>query len=276
MGSLHPSRSAAQEQQRKQYQVMLPLSVEDYAVLKADIAARGVLVPVEYDDDGNVLDGHHRLKACAELGISDWPRIVRPGWSEEEKRQHARQLNIARRHLTHAQKRGLIAFQIKEAPEKSNRQIAAGLGVDDKTVGVVREGLEATAEIPQLSKRVGTDGKERRQPARPALVPKSRTERPPNGGAGLRVVRDVEFRSDPDFAEAAEEAARDLEVDRDTRIIMSGTGHIFDENEALRKQVALLDRRIASLLEENGSLKYREKLWKERALAAGWKARADA
>jgi predicted ArsR family transcriptional regulator len=63
--------------------------------------------------------------------------------------------------LTQAQRRELIAEQLKDTPEKSNRQIAAGLGVDDKTVGVVREGLESTAEIPQLEKTIGADGKSR-------------------------------------------------------------------------------------------------------------------
>ena len=50
------------------YQVMPPLSPEEYAALKADIATRGVLFPVEYDEDGNILDGHHRVKACGGWG----------------------------------------------------------------------------------------------------------------------------------------------------------------------------------------------------------------
>jgi hypothetical protein len=38
--------------------------------------------------------------------------------------------------------------------------------------------------------------------------------------------------------------------------------------------VAGLRRRIAALIEENGALKDGEKMWKERALAAGWSERA--
>ena len=38
------------------FQVMPPLSAEEYAELKADIQARGVMVPIEYDEDGAVLD----------------------------------------------------------------------------------------------------------------------------------------------------------------------------------------------------------------------------
>ena len=144
----------AHQPPRPQYQLLPALSDEDFAALKADIAARGVLVPIEYDDDGNVLDGHHRLKACAELGHTEWPRIVRAGLSEEEKRQHARQLNLARRHLDRAQKRDLIAAQLRETPQRSNRQIAEGLKVDHKTVQAVRDGAEDGGEIPHHARRI--------------------------------------------------------------------------------------------------------------------------
>jgi N6-adenosine-specific RNA methylase IME4 len=145
---------------------MPPLSDEDYQALKRDIDAAGVLIPVEYDEDGNVLDGHHRVKICAELGITDWPKYIRKGLSEEGKFAHARQLNIARRHINQAQKRELIADQLKATPEKSNRDIASTLGVDHKTVISVRESLERTWEIPKLKKTVGKDGKARRKPKR--------------------------------------------------------------------------------------------------------------
>ncbi len=152
------------------YQVMPNLADEDYEALKRDIAARGVLVPVEYDEEGNILDGHHRVRACAELGIEGWPRFIRKGLSEGEKRIHARQLNLARRHLNQSQKRELIASQLRETPAHSNAQISRGLGVDDKTVAKVRNGLEATSEIPRLDKTLGADGKERRRPVRTAYV----------------------------------------------------------------------------------------------------------
>lgn len=143
------------------YQVMPPLSGEEYSELKSDIQKRGVMVPIEFDEDGNVLDGHHRLKICEELGITDYPKIVRNGMSEEQKRTHARKLNMARRHLNSEQKRELIREQLRETPERSDRQIATGLGVSDKTVGSQRKEMERTAEIPQLSTNIGADGKER-------------------------------------------------------------------------------------------------------------------
>lgn len=143
------------------YQVMPELSAEDYATLKADIAERGVQVPVEYDEDGNILDGHNRVQICEELGINEWPRVIRLGMSEEQKILHARKLNMARRHLTREQRQELIREQVKATPELSDRQIAQELKVDHKTVGSQRKELESTGEIPQLKTNVGADGKER-------------------------------------------------------------------------------------------------------------------
>ena len=163
------------------YQVMPELSAEEYAELKADIEQRDVMVPIEYDEQGNVLDGYHRLKICGELGIKDFPKVIRAGMTESEKLTHARKLNIARRHLTSEQKRGLIREQLKETPEKSDRQIAKALGVDNHTVASQRKNLEASEEIPQFDTSIGADGKERpRQVARkPVSVfnPTKREER---------------------------------------------------------------------------------------------------
>ncbi len=149
---------------KPRFQVTPPLSDDDYAALKADIAERGVMVPVEYDELGNALDGHHRIQICEELGIERWPRLIRYGLTEAEKRRHARQLNLARRHLDSAAKRQLIADDLLEDPERSNRQVAAGLGVSPTTVGTVRDDLEGRVQIGHVATH--TDTKGRKQPAR--------------------------------------------------------------------------------------------------------------
>jgi hypothetical protein len=50
--------------------------------------------------------------------------------------------------------------------EKSDRAIAATVGVSHVTVNAVRAELEATGQIGQLEKTVGQDGKARRKPGR--------------------------------------------------------------------------------------------------------------
>ena len=103
-----------------QWQVLPELTAEEYAALKADIAERGVQVPVEYDEQGAILDGHHRVRACQELGISDWPRVVRKGLTEEQKLQHVISLNLARRHLNESQ-RAMIAARLATLPKGTNQ-----------------------------------------------------------------------------------------------------------------------------------------------------------
>jgi hypothetical protein len=128
------------------YQVMPPLSDAEYDALKSDIAERGVLVPVEYDEEGSLLDGHHRVRACRELGIRDFPCVVRYLPDESERRAHARRLNFARRQLSRAQRRELIADEIAVDPARSDREIARLMGCDHKTVGSVRR--ELAGEVP--------------------------------------------------------------------------------------------------------------------------------
>lgn len=87
------------EEAREPYRILPPLTDAEYAALKASIAKRGVLVPVEYDEEGNILDGHHRVQACRELGITNWPCFVRGGMTEDEKIEHVLKLNLLRKHL---------------------------------------------------------------------------------------------------------------------------------------------------------------------------------
>lgn len=66
------------------------------------------------------------------------------------------------RHLTQAQRRELIGAQLRETPEKSDRQVASGFGVDHKTVSSVRDELNTRGEIPHVEH--STDSLGRKQP----------------------------------------------------------------------------------------------------------------
>jgi len=147
------------------YQLMPDMTPEEFATLKADIAARGVVTPIDVDETGAILDGHHRYRAWSELQKNEPPPvIVRAGLSEAEKQSFAIRQNVHRRHLTRAQMQGLIERELKGRPDRSDRQIAADLGVDHKTIGRLRS-LNATGEVPQLDATVGADGKTRRTKA---------------------------------------------------------------------------------------------------------------
>ncbi len=157
---------------KEKYQVMPDMPPEQFEALKADIMERGVLVPIDVDEHGYILDGHHRYRACIELGITEFPTIVRPGLSDEDRRIFARKNNMLRRHLGRKQVRELIAEQLKDTPTWANNRVAQVLGVDSKTVKAIRERLERTSEIPKLDKLVGADGKARpvKQKRPPAIM----------------------------------------------------------------------------------------------------------
>lgn len=141
------------------YQLLDPLTPEEFAALEADILERGVMVAIEFDEDGNVIDGHHRYMICQKHGITDYPSVIRRGWTEQQKRAHSRKSNLFRRHLTRERRRELIEDQLRETPADSDRAIAKSLGVDHKTVGAARRELEGSGEIPHLDQRTGINGK---------------------------------------------------------------------------------------------------------------------
>ena len=50
---------------------------------------------------------------------------------------------------------------LAETPEKSDRQIAAGLGVSPTTAGTIRKDMEQSGQLSKLDSSIGADGKER-------------------------------------------------------------------------------------------------------------------
>jgi N6-adenosine-specific RNA methylase IME4 len=145
-------------------ELLPPLDESELAALRDDIAARqAVIVPIVIDEARNVIDGANRLRIAAGLGIREVPVEVRLGLSAAEKEQLAEDLNLHRRHLCREQMRLFVERRLVRTPEQSNNKIAADLGVDDKTVSVVRRNLERRSEIPNVTTRLDTIG--RRQPA---------------------------------------------------------------------------------------------------------------
>lgn len=119
------------------FQVMPALSADELRALEDDIAVRGVVVPAVVDQYGRTLDGHHRRAIAERLGI-DCPLEVRHVADDEDARQTALALNLARRHLTREQRRDLIARECAARPQDSDRAIGRRLGCSPSTVAAVR------------------------------------------------------------------------------------------------------------------------------------------
>lgn len=138
-------------------QLLPALDEEQYQALKADIAQRGVMVPVEYDEEGNLLDGHHRVRACEELGIKEWPSFIRCGMTQEQKEEHVLKLNLARRHLLQ-QERELLAINLQRRGW-SKRRIADTLSVNHSTICRWLNDSGGADAPPENIKVTGKDGK---------------------------------------------------------------------------------------------------------------------
>jgi transcriptional regulator with XRE-family HTH domain len=114
-----------------------PLKTSEREALAADIKANGVLHPVVIDENGNILDGHHRYAIDRNA-----PTRVVEGLSDEEKQAYTIRANLARRNLSLEQTKAVekrqreIAKKLRESDAKRWTQQAVGalLGVDRTTI----------------------------------------------------------------------------------------------------------------------------------------------
>jgi transposase-like protein len=167
-------------------QVMPNLSPAEYAALKTDIAANGVRIPIEVDEEGNIIDGFHRKQICGELGI-ECPTRPFFGRTEEQKRAHAWQVNLTRRHLSQDQKRE-IARTLREEGW-SQQRIAQALAIRQATVSRWIKQFIQMDQLAQPDTIQGSDGKSYSSTRRPR-----RTAQPTEGGS----IPDSRLGSDAD------------------------------------------------------------------------------
>jgi ParB-like chromosome segregation protein Spo0J len=86
-----------------EYERLLPqMSEEEFADLKASIASEGQHYPIIVNEDLEVLDGHHRFRACTELGI-DPDFEVRKFDDKLHEKKFVIEANLRRRHLNNFQ-----------------------------------------------------------------------------------------------------------------------------------------------------------------------------
>jgi hypothetical protein len=157
--------------------------------LAADIKKNGLFAGIARDQNGVILDGRNRLEACRMAGVE--PHFVQYNCNDPVAFVVA--ANIHRRHLTSKQKRELVAKLLKLNPEKSDRQIAATIKVNHKTVAKERRKKEGRGEIPHQTKR--TDARGRKQSAtKPPLsiVKPPATPTPPKAALHLTDIHSTQ------------------------------------------------------------------------------------
>jgi len=212
------------------FQLLPPLTVEQRDLLRQSIKENGVLEPVVFDEDGEILDGHHRVEIAEELGI-EYPRRVIDDLDRPGKHMYALTVNVARRQLDQNARGGLVAqMRIRGM---SIREIAKATGLPKTTVA---RDLAQVSQMGHLPEKVtGSDGKEY-APSRPTpdSVPPTQTPEPvaaeapaPVAGSGSaspepepEPERRLNVVPEPATSEAAEQLRADLlrESERRTAI----------------------------------------------------------
>lgn len=144
---------------------VLPAHIED--ALTASIKRFGVLVPVTVDQNGTMLDGHHRARIAELLGVK-YDRLVRHCADDDERREIARTLNADRRQLTEEQRRAVVV-ELRQAGH-SLRAIAGALGTSEPTVRRDLDRAEIASgdaiELPDRITRQGGGSYPARRPPR--------------------------------------------------------------------------------------------------------------
>lgn len=113
------------------YQLFPALDRATEDALRESINRWGVIVPVVIDQNGQVIDGHHRQRIANALGVDYGVQQIEVG-SEDDARAIAATLNTDRRHMDIDQRRAIVAHLREQG--HSLRAIAGAVGVDDKTV----------------------------------------------------------------------------------------------------------------------------------------------
>jgi ParB-like chromosome segregation protein Spo0J len=113
-----------------EYEKLLPkMSDEEFTELKASIQTEGQHYPIVANENLEVLDGHHRFKACIELGIEpDFE--VRKFEDKLIEKKFVIEANLRRRHLTKFQlvELGVPLLEIEKALAKKRQATAGKIG----------------------------------------------------------------------------------------------------------------------------------------------------
>jgi ParB-like chromosome segregation protein Spo0J len=152
-----------------EYQKLLPkMSEEEFAELKASIQAEGQHYPIVVNEDLEILDGHHRYRACIELDIEpDFE--VRKFEDKLLEKKFVIEVNLRRRHLNNFQlvELALPLLEIEKALAKkrqakggkNGRNQQLGLAPDDAEPKFKAKATELVAKKAGVSTRTFERGK---------------------------------------------------------------------------------------------------------------------
>jgi ParB-like chromosome segregation protein Spo0J len=153
----------------QEYAKLLPkMSEEEFAELKASIQTEGQHYPIIVNENLEVLDGHHRYRACNELGIeADFE--VRKFEDKLLEKKFVIEANLRRRHLNNFQLVELavplleiekaLAKKRQSKGGKDGRNLQLGLAPDDAKPTSKAKATEIVAKKVGVSTRTFERGK---------------------------------------------------------------------------------------------------------------------
>jgi ParB-like chromosome segregation protein Spo0J len=126
-----------------EYDKLLPkMSEEEFTELKNSIKTEGQHYPIIVNEDLEVLDGHHRFRACTELGVEPDFEVRRFEDKLLEKK-FVIEANLRRRHLNNFQLVELAVplLEVEKALAKK-RQLKGAKNTDDLQLGLASDGAD--------------------------------------------------------------------------------------------------------------------------------------
>lgn len=119
--------------------LLLPdMTAEDFGGLKADIEAHGLMRPILLCE-GKILDGRHRARACAELGI-----VARfEQWTGADPVAFVLSENLHRRHLSASQRAMVAAHAMDWHKEQAQARQRSGMTLASREAKVQASGKSA-------------------------------------------------------------------------------------------------------------------------------------
>ena len=144
---------------KKASELIPEMSGEEWADFIKSIEKDGVKVPIHVNQDYEVLDGRHRLKAARELGI-DALEAIQHNFTADQAIEFVRDTAIQRRNLTPEQKLDIIfntEEMIKSLYEKGRKKQVSKLKHQDSSFSSVEENDERTHNThDEIAKMAGT------------------------------------------------------------------------------------------------------------------------
>jgi transposase-like protein len=154
------------------YQVMRPLTQIEREKLVESIKQYGIKNPIIMDENGDIIDGHHRDEIAKELGIECEYKIT-TDLDENQKIELAYQMNLAVRNLTKEEREQAWADMRKRG--MSYRQIAEVDGtVSKSTVASTVQNwtVENTVKNQEVT---GTEGEAQGEASKDTVIRKLST-----------------------------------------------------------------------------------------------------